>query len=228
MSCALVVSIPLSGAALAAERVARMGRAPTRWIWLGTMFASMSAPFVTPHLGVPHLEVPTVAQMLGRFIEAAPALAHQDDLTPLCNLLWHAWVVFSTVAFAALILSVAILWKRERLWRRTQVAGSNVLLAPDAGPAVFGFLQPRIVVPLWITRAPLGQQTLIIAHEQSHVAARDSQLIFIALFLRALMPWSPMLWWQLSRLRNAIEVDCDARLLKSGLDPTGTAKCFST
>jgi lipopolysaccharide transport protein LptA len=32
------------------------------------------------------------------------------------------------------------------------------------------------------------------------------------------MPWNVPLWWQLRRLRFAIEVDCDARVLKSGHD----------
>jgi hypothetical protein len=38
------------------------------------------------------------------------------------------------------------------------------------------------------------------------------------LFLLVLMPWNLPLWWQLRRLRYAIEVDCDARVLKEGLD----------
>ena len=34
------------------------------------------------------------------------------------------------------------------------------------------------------------------------------------------MPWNLPLWWQLRRLRYAIEVDCDARVLDGGIDPT--------
>src|SRR5690349_15135863 len=33
------------------------------------------------------------------------------------------------------------------------------------------------------------------------------------------MPWNLPLWWQLRRLRYAIEIDCDARVLKGGVDP---------
>jgi hypothetical protein len=32
------------------------------------------------------------------------------------------------------------------------------------------------------------------------------------------MPWNALLWWQFSRLRRAIEVDCDARVLLGGHD----------
>ena len=35
-----------------------------------------------------------------------------------------------------------------------------------------------------------------------------------------LMPWNLPLWWQWRRLRFAIEVDCDARVLASGRIPT--------
>jgi hypothetical protein len=33
------------------------------------------------------------------------------------------------------------------------------------------------------------------------------------------MPWNPALWWQLRRLRLAIEVDCDRRVLARGIEP---------
>jgi hypothetical protein len=59
---------------------------------------------------------------------------------------------------------------------------------------------------------------MVIAHEQAHLAGYDPQLLTLALCLVVLMPWNLPLWWQLHRLRYGIEVDCDARVLKSGLD----------
>ncbi|HEU4653702.1 MAG TPA: DUF3471 domain-containing protein, partial [Steroidobacteraceae bacterium] len=41
-------------------------------------------------------------------------------------------------------------------------------------------------------------------------------LLTIALCLLVFMPWNVPLWWQLRRLRYAIEVDCDTRVLRSG------------
>src|SRR4051812_25005479 len=32
------------------------------------------------------------------------------------------------------------------------------------------------------------------------------------------MPWNVPLWWQLGRLRFAVEIDCDARVLRRGYD----------
>jgi hypothetical protein len=41
-------------------------------------------------------------------------------------------------------------------------------------------------------------------------------LLTTALIGLLLVPWNPLLWWQLHRLRHAIEVDCDARVLRAG------------
>jgi hypothetical protein len=60
------------------------------------------------------------------------------------------------------------------------------------------------------------EQELVIAHERSHLGAYDTQLLTIAVCLLACMPWNLLLWWQLRRLRLAIEIDCDARVLSLG------------
>jgi hypothetical protein len=33
------------------------------------------------------------------------------------------------------------------------------------------------------------------------------------------MPWNPAIWWSMRRLRLAVEVDCDRRLIVAGVDP---------
>jgi beta-lactamase regulating signal transducer with metallopeptidase domain len=96
------------------------------------------------------------------------------------------------------------------------MAGTDVYISEDAGPAVVGFFRPHIVVPRWLTRLSPDEQELVIAHERSHLRAHDTQLLTIAVCLLACMPWNPMLWWQLRRLRLAIEMDCDARVVSLG------------
>ena len=107
---------------------------------------------------------------------------------------------------------------RKRRWQPAVVAGAPVLVTDDVGPAVVGLLRPRIVVPRWVTHAPRTQQSAVLAHEQSHLEARDPQLFTLALALLVFMPWNLPLWWQLRRLRRAIEIDCDARVLEGGID----------
>jgi bla regulator protein BlaR1 len=83
---------------------------------------------------------------------------------------------------------------------------------------VVGLMRSRIVVPAWVMQESPDQQHYVMAHEQSHLDARDPLLVALSLILLMAMPWNPLLWWQFHRLRCAIEVDCDARVLQAGGD----------
>ena len=56
-------------------------------------------------------------------------------------------------------------------------------------------------------------------HEREHLTARDPQILTTATLLFALFPWNAPLAWMLRRLRFAMEVDCDARVVRGGADP---------
>jgi TonB-dependent SusC/RagA subfamily outer membrane receptor len=56
----------------------------------------------------------------------------------------------------------------------------------------------------------------VITHEQSHIAAGDPLLLLTSCIAVALMPWNPIAWFALARLRLAIELDCDRRVLGTG------------
>jgi len=135
-------------------------------------------------------------------------------------LLQRSWVVVSAAMLAVLVASGAHLFWRKRRWSFGTVGGTSVYLASDVGPAVVGLIRPRIVVPAWLTQSSAREQAAVIAHEQSHLDAHDPALLTVALCLLVFMPWNLPLWWQLRRLRYAIEVDCDARVLQGGHDAT--------
>jgi hypothetical protein len=129
--------------------------------------------------------------------------------------LWMA-SSFTLVLFHG--LGTAVFQRRKRRWSPGTVCGVPVLVSKSAGPAVAGLVRPRIVVPAWVLKESAEQQQYVMAHEQSHVNARDPMLVAAAVALLASMPWNPLLWWQFHRLRCAIEVDCDARVLGAGVD----------
>jgi hypothetical protein len=54
----------------------------------------------------------------------------------------------------------------------------------------------------------------VLENEGEHVRAGDPRLLAAAIVCAVLTPWNPAAWWQLRRLRLAIEVDCDARVLR--------------
>jgi bla regulator protein blaR1 len=227
----IVTTLLLSGAAFAAEHVARLRRARTRWIWALTIIASLVIPtlIASVSIQVPSLQTPVVSRKAIALrdltsLQIVPLTwvhAHTGNVVVTHSenrLLQRTWIALSVALLAALLLNGVQLVRHKRRWRIGTVAGTSVYIARDVGPAVVGLLRPRIVVPEWLLQASPARQVIVLTHEQSHLAAHDPQVLTAALFLLVLMPWNLPLWWQLHRLRYAIEVDCDARVLKAGMD----------
>ena len=82
---------------------------------------------------------------------------------------------------------------------------------------MYGWWRPRIVFPDWLIAAPVATQTFALEHERQHLAVRDPQVLAGATLLFALVPWNLPLLWMLRRLRFAMEVDCDARVVRAGV-----------
>ena len=98
------------------------------------------------------------------------------------------------------------------------VEGQQVYLSDKTGPAVFGVLKPQIVFPRWILNASQPTRLAALAHENAHISAGDTRVLSLMFILIAAAPWNVPAWFMLKRLRSALEYDCDARVLKSGLD----------
>lgn len=226
----LLVSLLLGLAALSFEASALLRRKGTRWLWGMSIIASLAMPFVISSITV---QLPNLTRAAPQAQGKALALRQMTEsaLSPakwvsgsvalpasLGNILATLWAVSSALLLIGLMVSGFRLQRRRRGWLANRVAGQPVLLAEDVGPAVVGLFDPVIVVPHWLLDSPTSEQELVIAHEQSHLEANDAALLQIALALVICMPWNPPLWWQLRRLRRAIEVDCDARVLRRGHD----------
>jgi bla regulator protein blaR1 len=231
MIYAVLVTLALSAAALLAERAAKVRRAATRWVWLASLACSLVLPTVIAKASI---QLPTALKSNTAStsivlrdttsIPMPPALLDLEDeqlyttsdrIDTVVRGIWMAASVLMLLMFA---LSSMLLHRRKRSWSEGFLCGEHVLIAPDAGPAAIGLIRSRIVVPAWLLQASNEQQQCTITHERSHLKARDPQLVGFALVLLMLMPWNPLLWWQFHRLRHAIEVDCDARVLRDGHD----------
>jgi Zn-dependent protease with chaperone function len=225
------VTLLLGASAAAAERAARLRRAPSRWYWTLAIVASLLLPTVIASVSIqlPSIVSSAVPQRAIALREVtsthlSPLTWIHADATSATRsrsmdlILERSWVVASTALLAALVASGAHLFWRKRRWKLGTVSGTSVYLAADVGPAVVGLIRPRIVVPDWLIQSSPREQAAVIAHEQSHLDAHDPALLTAALALLVFMPWNLPLWWQLRRLRHAIEVDCDARVLNGGQD----------
>ncbi len=128
------------------------------------------------------------------------------------------WISVTAVFLLYQLLNAWKLTRRARTWQSATIDSQVIDVAHDVGPALYGWWRPRIVFPDWLLGAPVATQRLALAHEREHLAERDPQILAAATLAAVLLPWNAALWWMLRRLRFAMEVDCDARVLRGGAD----------
>jgi hypothetical protein len=95
----------------------------------------------------------------------------------------------------------------------TVVDGVRVVVTDVIGPATVGLWRSRVLVPRWVLALPGAQRRYVLRHEEEHRSAHDAHLLLVTSLTLLLLPWNLALWWQLWRLRLAIEVDCDNRVV---------------
>lgn len=224
----LILGAVLGLTALALEQLSRRCGWATRWVWAIAIVASLLIPAVllfVPRAAAPHSAIDATLAMMGspspvtvvteNTGAAVPAVRSDASLD---TVLIAAWAMLSTLVLACFALSWLRLRRAAASWTSMRVAGTDVSISANLGPAVVGFFPARIVLPRWMLQADASVQRMAVLHESEHLSARDPQLILAALACVAVMPWNLPLWWLLQRLRTAIEIDCDARVLRSGED----------
>lgn len=231
--CASIV-VPMAAVFVAPAEVAAPARtAPGAVQQVARLDSASAHPADDALLGtvVPAAPVPSADPAANAAAAALSASAAQRDPDAVQQWAWpfagvpdayvvRAWFALTAMVFAYLIAATWLLRRRAATWTRAQVDGEDLFISRDTGPALIGVLRPRIVVPQWFFDEPVANQALILAHERLHRRAGDPLLMRAALLVVALVPWNLPLWWQLHRLRSAIELDCDARVVRAG-SPAG-------
>jgi beta-lactamase regulating signal transducer with metallopeptidase domain len=156
----------------------------------------------------------SVASAPGR-MAAAVAGGLPRWVSPALSLAWVA-----TSGLLLLILTVVQVKYRRRLkgWPTLRLRGRDVHVSDETGPAVIGIWRPAIVLPRSLLGQSLPELDIVLAHEEEHLTARDNWLLTGCCAAAVLLPWHPVSWWMLARLRLAVEMDCDRRVLRRGVD----------
>ncbi|MHB1074299.1 MAG: M56 family metallopeptidase, partial [Gemmatimonadaceae bacterium] len=126
-----------------------------------------------------------------------------------------AWAAASTLLGLRLLAGILTLVRLRHRWAPQLLDGVPVLVSHDLGPAVVAWPRPAIVLPAWAVALPTAEGTLILLHEREHLRAGDAWLRLGASLITAAIPWNPVAWFLARRLATAIEVDCDARVLRA-------------
>jgi hypothetical protein len=242
MLYALLVSLLLAAAAWTLEEVFRLRGLAVRFLWLGALLGTVAITAAAPLRSRPpvvlqatqsaDVAIPrerpaaeglteraaaslrALRQELNRGLHSAAALGGRAGTG-----LALGWIALSSLVLAVTAATLLRARRARRGWPVAELSGERVRVAPGVGPAVLGIRRPEVVVPAWLLGASPQEQRLVVIHEREHVRARDPQVLLAGCVAAAVMAWNPAAWWMLRRLRAAVELDCDARVLRHGVRP---------
>jgi len=202
-------------AAMAVERFVHEQGGETRRVWLFALVATI----LLPALAMVTKDAPAAFELDNVVVVASPTagavMEGVKTLAPLDSWLAYGWVGASAILLLLMAVGLgATAWK-ARAWTDTKIDGVPVLLSEDVGPAVVGVLRNRIVVPQWILNFDPAERLMMLRHEQEHMCAQDPRLLLFGLCVGIAMPWNAAVWMLVRRMRLAIEVDCDRRVVHS-------------
>ncbi|MEQ8328828.1 MAG: M56 family metallopeptidase [Longimicrobiales bacterium] len=214
----MTLGVLLAVAGLLAERAACSLGATTRRVWALALTGALALPVAGVVVRGGDLPEEILFEETARAVSPGMALVVEsvDALSVLDGLLLDAWGVASGMMALGLLGVMGLTAFQGRGWSRESVDGVDVLISDDVGPAVVGFVRCHVVLPRWALEAAPGERTIMIRHELEHLAARDPRLLLFGMAAAVAMPWNLPVWYMLRRLRLAVEVDCDARVLGSG------------
>ncbi|HEY0023710.1 MAG TPA: M56 family metallopeptidase [Longimicrobium sp.] len=243
MLYALLVSLLVAAAAWTLEEVLRLRGRAVRFVWLGALLGTGAVMAAAPLRS----RAPVVLQAArsaaaveatedgaptgGAMARAAASLGalrsgldHRLDQAGAAAraaspALGWGWLALSAVTLALTGATLLRARRARRRWPIAELSGERVRVAPAVGPAVLGIRRPEVVVPAWLLGASPREQRLVVIHEREHVRARDPLVLLAGCVAAAALAWNPATWWMLRRLRAAVELDCDARVLRHGVRP---------
>ncbi|MDE0473770.1 MAG: TonB-dependent receptor plug domain-containing protein [Gammaproteobacteria bacterium] len=217
MGYAAGIGVLLAAGAWAGERLCESMGWPRRFPWVAALMLAvvipLSARAPTPVLEVSATAPSPVTSVVQTADPAVPAISGTG---------WEraAIVAWGAASLATLLVFGAILGlmaRSRRRWPRRSVDGEDVYVSEGFGPALIGVTRPSVVIPDWLLCAGDRAGRVAILHEREHARAGDHLTLLYGAVIGALLPWSPAVWWMVRNLRGAVEIDCDRRVIASGI-----------
>jgi len=227
----VLVSAAVTIAAVVVESALRATRMPARLLWVaGICFpgvAAIASARLVMAVQARELLLP-VGQLSGGQTGRDPVPASRTHFVPrplsvavspnsrlamLDSTLLALWVTGCLLTLGV-FGGGAVRLRRIRMAAEVRdIDGIRVSITPSTGPLVVGVLHPQILIPRWVLELDQSERQLVVAHEQEHLRARDPALLAFGALAVGFTPWNPFVWYMLRRLGQAIELDCDRRVL---------------
>jgi TonB family protein len=217
MLFAATLGLLLGVIATALEPLLAAARRPRRSAWVAAMLLAILWPAVAALVGrtmTPLRLTPVAVSSVADPFARASAYVTGPLSARIDALLLVAWAATTLLLLVRLAAARRRLQRERGRWPTTLVDGVPVRLSDDVGPAVVGLRSMEIVLPSWTLALDEPLRALVVRHEEEHRATRDPHLILFAALAVALVPWNVALWWHARRLRLAVEMDCDTRVLR--------------
>ena len=217
MGYAAGIGVLLAVGGWAGERLCETMGWPRRFAWIAALTLAVVIPLAArppaPVLDVSAAAPSPITSVVQAADPAVPAISGTG---------WEraAIVAWGAASLATLLVFGAILGlmnRSRRRWPRRSVDGEDVYVSEGFGPALIGVTRPSVVIPDWLLCAGDRAGRVAILHEREHARARDHLTLLYGAVIAALFPWSPAVWWMVRNLRGAVEIDCDRRVIASGI-----------
>src|SRR5204863_98929 len=201
-------------AAATTEQLLWIWRAPRRVAWLTALVVGVAAPIAIPVWHGASHSSPIAAPPASTLVPERLTIVPSRDLIPLRGIMAaeparlvtastaRHWGLVAESALPAIWLGVsgllllfgamsyARLERESAAWPDVSIDGTRVVISPNCGPAVFGILRQRVVIPSWALSLDARARGLMLHHEREHLRARDPQCLLVAMLTVLLFPWN--------------------------------------
>lgn len=222
MLAASLFALWTGAAAVCGEHVLRLRGRQGRASWVVAIAIAEAWPVVAVLRAPSTSDAATLlpAIRVSALVPASLTASGRPWLAMIDRVLLATWLVASLTVLVKLIVALVAIRRMRRVAERRELDGVPVLLSDDVGPAVVGIARPEIVYPRALLALDPALRDLVLRHESEHRLSRDGWIALGAALAVTLMPWNPALWWMTRRARLALELDCDARVLREGVSAT--------
>ena len=223
MGYAAGVGLLLAAGAWVGERLCETMGWPRRFPWIAALALAVVIP-ASARAPVPAPEIPDTSPSPLSVVAAVNPSTPANRAAGWERAVLFAWGGASLATFAVFGAILGFVARSRRRWSRRSVDGEEVYVSEGFGPALIGVARPSVVIPEWLLCAGARAGSVAILHEREHARARDHLTLLYGVSIAALLPWSPAVWWMVRNLRGAVEIDCDRRVIASGVpaDDYGT------